>query len=155
MFGRRQVRSILYSPCTLLSALAQYMCTHSFGQSTVRSRATLLAWALTLQWFAVMVHLSEQKISPPKLSQPKHIPACRSVFELTRYFLGCNFLHTLTGIFTIDSNKNQHLFRPCLHTKWGISGLSIFFVKNLNAEETLCTKFSICVLSTSPLKLTY
>ena len=86
---------------------------------------------------------------------PKHIPACRSVFELTRYFLGCNFLHTLTGIFTIDSNKNQHLFRPCLHTKWGISGLSIFFVKNLNAEETLCTKFSICVLSTSPLKLTY
>ena len=29
-----------------------------------------------------MVYLSEQNISSPKLSRPKHIPACRSVFSL-------------------------------------------------------------------------
>ena len=29
----------------------------------------------------LMVHESEKKNSPPKLSHPKHIPACRSVFQ--------------------------------------------------------------------------
>ena len=80
-FKRCRARSILYSLCTLVRALVQYMCTHSCGQSTVRNRARILLWALTLKSFAVMGYLSEPNISSPKLSRPKHIPACRSVLS--------------------------------------------------------------------------
>ena len=52
-FGRHCMRSILHRLFTLVGALAQYMFTHSHGQNTVRNRARLLAWASTLQSFAV------------------------------------------------------------------------------------------------------
>ena len=93
-FGRHCMRSILHRLFTLVGALAQYMFTHSHGQNTVRNRARLLAWASTLQSFAVRRWLamtysmgiigneSDQKISPPKLSRPNHIPACKSVLIL-------------------------------------------------------------------------
>ena len=79
--------SILYSLCTMSRALAQYMCTHSHGQNTVRNRARILAWASALQSFAgrrwlamtygmgIMGNESDQKIC-----SPKHIHDWRSVF---------------------------------------------------------------------------
>ena len=42
-FKRCRARSVLYSLCTLVRALVQYMCTHSCGQNTVRNRARILA----------------------------------------------------------------------------------------------------------------
>ena len=41
-----------------------------------------IGMSVDLKSFAVMVYLSEQNISSPKLSRPKHIPACRSVFSV-------------------------------------------------------------------------
>ena len=49
-----------------------------FWWGKILGRLAFYIWvALTLQSFAVMVYLSEQIISSPKLSRPKHIPACK------------------------------------------------------------------------------
>ena len=49
-------RNVLQTRMVQLMALTQYMCTHSYGHNAVRSRARILAWASTLQLFAVRGH---------------------------------------------------------------------------------------------------
>ena len=83
-FGQHRERSILYSTvCVHWSGSWHSRCVH-IAVGRTQSGIEQEYWHERWPWshlLIIMVYLSEENTSSLKLSQRKHIPACRSVFS--------------------------------------------------------------------------